>query len=262
MIKFVLLSLGILLWMSPTYSQYVTETIADEISEDFNLGGDIFSDFNEDIEATQILEDERFYRYGRFFSVNLGIGLTTFDGNRGRAYDNEPPSYHFSITYFFNFRVAFNLGLAYSKHHMIIDTQTLGFGATVPGLIEVNMFRTFMGFRYYVDTTDLGTAITYSNPYFALRMEYWYQTNKFVDQEQLGSESGGGFGAAIGGGLEFPMEIKVSYIGLEFMYHVVNFFDKFTQNYRQDSSNSESTYGYDDLSGNVWTTVVSYNLSW
>ena len=42
------------------------------IDSDLNVGGDIFSDFNEDLEASQVMEDERFYRYSRFFAVNLG----------------------------------------------------------------------------------------------------------------------------------------------------------------------------------------------
>ena len=46
--------------------------------DDLNIGGDIFTDFNEDVENTKLVEDERFYRYGRFFSFNASIGLTTF----------------------------------------------------------------------------------------------------------------------------------------------------------------------------------------
>ena len=55
------------------------------MEDDFNVGGDIFSDFNEDLESSQVMEDERFYRYSRFFSLNLGLGVTSFTGNRGLA---------------------------------------------------------------------------------------------------------------------------------------------------------------------------------
>ena len=72
--------------------------------DDLNVGGDIFSDFNEDLEASQVMEDERFYRYGRFFGVNLGLGLTTFTGNRGAAYRDNHPSFAFSYQYFLNFQ--------------------------------------------------------------------------------------------------------------------------------------------------------------
>ncbi len=256
-IKF--LSLIALCSWSMAISAQFTPGMLGSGDDDLNIGGDIFSNFNEDLEASQVAEDERFYRYGRFFSFNMGIGLTTFDGNRGKAYDNENPSYNVAIVYFFNFRTAFTLGFAFSKHHMLIDTNVEGYNE--PGLIDVNMLRTFMGFKYYIDTADLGTAITYSNPYFVGRMEYWYQTVKFSESDTDPDLSGGGLGTGVGLGLEFPLEIKSSYIGLEVLYHSVNFFDKWTKRYRQ-TDDPGSEYGYDDLSGAAWSTMVSYNISW
>jgi hypothetical protein len=41
--------------------------------DDLNIGGDIFSDFNEELESAKVAEDERFYRFGRFFSFNVGL---------------------------------------------------------------------------------------------------------------------------------------------------------------------------------------------
>lgn len=229
------------------------------LEDDLNVGGDIFTDFNEDLQDSQVLEDERFYRYGRFYSVNFSAGMTTFTGNRGTAYLREPPSFGLSLTYFMDFETAFVLGMAYSKHSMIIDgpvedaVRDGGFG-----LIEINMFRVFFGFRYYIDTYDLGTAITWANPYLIGRMEYWYQTNKFVDDNTLADSSGGAFGVAGGFGLEFPVKIKESYIGVEALYHSVNFFDQYTTSYRPvDGSDA----GYENLEGDVITFMVSYVLS-
>ena len=50
------------------------------VDDDIELGGDIFSDFSEDITEKEMAEDERFYRYGRFFSFEVGFGGTFFDG--------------------------------------------------------------------------------------------------------------------------------------------------------------------------------------
>jgi hypothetical protein len=135
------------------------------------------------------------------------------------------------------------------------------------------MLRPYMGFRYYIDTTDLGTAITYSNPYFVGRVEYWYQTNVFTERAGKSDEEGGGLGVGIGAGLEFPIEIKKSYFNVEFLYHTVSFFDKYTQNYRQIPSGSEqptacnggpceSEYGYEDLRGDVLTLMFNYVISY
>ena len=123
------------------------------------------------------------------------------------------------------------------------------------------MLRVFLGFRYYIETANLGTAITYSNPYLIGRIEYWYETTKFIDQTEVPRESGGGLGFGLGFGLEFPIEIKESYIGLEFLVHTVNFPDKNTQNYAPASSNPGG-YGFDNLGGNAYSTMVSYIFNW
>lgn len=225
--------------------------------DDLNVGGDIFSDFNEDVESAKVAEDERFYRYGRFFAFNASLGLTTFDGNRGIAYENQPPSFGISFTFFKDFQTALALGLEFSKHSMFFGQPTGSF-QDPPGLIEVSMLRVFLGYRYYIETANLGTAITYSNPYLVGRMEYWYQTNKYIDQTELPRDIGGGLGFGLGFGLEFPIELKESYIGLEFLVHTVNFPDKNTQKFISKNGG----YGFDNLGGNAYSTMVSYVFNW
>ena len=241
--------------------------------EDLDLGGDIFKDFNEDLEATQVMEDERFYRYGRFFAVNIGFGLTDFTDNRGLAYEDNHPSYHFSLLYFMDFQNAFVLGLEFSSHTMFIDTFVQGSRTEQLGAVETSLLRPFIGYRYYIDTSDLGTAITYSNPYFVGRVEYWYQTNDFIEVSKNNQE-GGGLGTGVGVGLEFPMEIKKSYLNVEFLYHRVDFFDKFTRDYRQipdedeapnpnqEGGTLDSTFGFEDLRGDVLSLFVNYVINW
>jgi hypothetical protein len=253
----------ILILISPLSRGQSNEQIVQELDDDTTLnGGDIFSDFNEDLESSQVLEDERFYRYGRFFSVNVGGGITTFTGNRGRAYDDNPPTFHLSVNYFIDFQKAILLGVEYSKHTMVLNTVVNGYpGQGEIGAVITDMTRLFTGFKYFIDTTDLGTAITYSNPYMIGRLEYWYQTNEFIDKPNFDIQKGGGIGTGIGFGFEFPIELKASYFDIEFLYHVVNFFDKYTQDYRQ-SAEAGSTFGYDDLTGNAMSVMVTYNFTW
>ncbi|MBF0367273.1 MAG: hypothetical protein HQK50_16975 [Oligoflexia bacterium] len=253
-----------LLFLPPhAEAQYDTENgpAVDIDEDDLNTSGDIFTDYSEDIEASQVLEDERFYRYGRYYSFNISAGLTSFTGNRGIAYEDKHPSLGISLVYFMNFQMAFGLGAAYSKHYMMVNEPTKGFqlpgGA---GLIEVNMFRSFFFYRYYLDTSDLGTAITYSNPYAIARAEFWNQTSKFIDQTAVPNESSGAIGAALGLGLEFPIKLRESYIGVELLYHMVNFRDAYTQLYRPVKEGQGG--GYSDLTGNIISTFLSYVVSW
>ena len=235
-----------------------------EINDDeLHIGGDIFSDFNEDIESSQMSEDERFYRYGRFFSFQIGIGLTNFTGNRGVAYDNDPPTYNLGLNYFLNFRNSFGMGVEFSKHNIFVDEPTFGYPGYPDGVgfIDISALRVYFSYRYYIDTADLVTAITYSNPYFTARLEYWYLTNKFIDQT-IENDTGGGIGVGLGGGFEFPIKIKESYLGVEFLFHSVSFHDKFTQNYRDDPDTPEDTTFVDDLTGDVWSLMVSYVINW
>lgn len=243
---------------TPVSAQDSTNDIFAADDDDLNIGGDIFTDFSEDIENAKVVEDERFYRFGRFFCFNVSLGLTTFDGNRGIAYSNLPPTFGISFTFFKDFQTALALGLEMSRHSMFLKDKVQGWTGA-PGMIDVSMLRVFFGYRYYIETTNLGTAITYSNPYLVGRMEYWYQTNKFITQTQLPSQIGGGLGFGLGGGLEFPIELKESYWGVEFLVHTVNFFDKNTTNYTPDVPDG---YGFDDLGGNVYSLMVSYVFNW
>lgn len=256
----------ILILSIPAWGQFTPQGFQEE--DELNIGGDIFSDFNEDLEASQVMEDERFYRYSRFVSLNLGLGVTTFTGNRGLAYEDNHPSFGLGLMYFIDFQNVFVMGFEYSQHTMFIDTYVNGYKDQQIGAVVTSMFRPYFGFRYYIDTSDLGTAITYSNPYFIGRAEYWYQTNRFPEADGVSDEANGGVGLGFGGGLEFPIEIKKSYFNVEFLYHTVNFFDKYTQDYRKISDDdvaagaNSSDYGYEDLTGNVISIMFNYVISW
>jgi len=231
--------------------------------DDMGVGSDIFDDFNDNLEETQILEDEQFYHNGRFYSFAVSLGITDFDGNRGLAYENEHPSYGMNINYFLDFQSSFALGIEFSRHHFFLEEAVLRHGNPKTnqgvGLVEVDMLRAYFSNRYYFNTANLGTAITYSNPYLTARFEYWYLSNEFVDQSKEPDDNGGGIGVGLGGGLEFPIKLKESYIGVEFLIHLVNFHDKWKEDYRPLEGHD---FGYDDLSGSGYSTMVSYVMHW
>ena len=68
-LNFLFISLLTLGMLSPQHSQAqeASNDIFAADDDDLNVGGDIFTDFSEDVENAKLVEDERFYRYGRFF---------------------------------------------------------------------------------------------------------------------------------------------------------------------------------------------------
>lgn len=241
------------LFLLPTWICAQDRVFRDE-DANFQLGGDIFSDFNEEVEATRIMKDERYYQYSRFFNFEISLGFTSFDGNRGSAYDNNNPSFGGSVHYFMESNLTMGIGIAFSKHAMLIEKPTRGYpqeGGV--GLINVDLMRGFFTLRYYIDTTNLGTAITFSNPYLVGRAEYWYESNKFIDQPNIDKETGGGIGFSLGFGLEFPIEIKEYYLGIEFLAHNVSFPDKYTQKLEPL---------YPNLNGYGYSLMFSFTQTW
>ncbi|MDH4467145.1 MAG: hypothetical protein QE271_03735 [Bacteriovoracaceae bacterium] len=247
--------------INASYAQSSND-VMDSLNDDLDQTGDIFSDFSEDVENKQIQEDERFYRFGRFVSATYGVGVTTFTGNRGKAYHDDHPTFALGLIYFFDFRNAFGLGMEYSRHTMFIDTAVESEPSTTSfiGAINVTMLRPYFSYRYYVDTSDLNNIITYANPYFIGRFEYWYQTNKFQNYDRE-NESGGGIGFGFGAGIEIPLNMKKDFLGVEFLIHEVDFFDKETTDYKQIDDDA-STYGYDNLNGSAFSIIINYVMSW
>lgn len=158
-----------------------------------------------------------------------------------------------------DFQTSFGMGVEYSRHRLFHGEPTHGHPEAL-GYIEVDMLRAYFSYRYYIDTTNLGTAITYSNPYFTSRFEYWYQGLDYIDQTDIEKKSEGAIGFSLGGGFEFPIKIKESYIGVEALWHTVNFFDKYTDVYQ--ATEGTSGFGYEDLTGDAYTFMVSYVINW
>lgn len=231
----------------------------DDLSEDKN---DIFSDFQEETENKEVQEDERFYRYGRFVSTTFGIGITTFTGNRGKAYHDQHPTLSLGFIYFSDFQSAFGFGIDYSKHFMYLDSPTVDTAGESYGTIEVTFMRPYVAYRYYFDTADLGSLLTYANPYFTGRLEYWYQSRKFKDYDGS-SDSSGAIGAALGMGIEIPIDLKKNFLGLQFLLHKVTLSDTDNGQFEKSSTCvADNCYGYSDLKGMGFSIITSYLFSW
>jgi len=234
-------------------------TIGQPLGSDFEIGGDIFSDFSDDLDEKQIAEDERFYRYGRFFSVAFGFAMTSFTGNRGLLYKNDFPSFVFALTFFMSMQHAIGLGLDYSQHHFAIDSPVYNFNPNPPGLAKVSIIKPFLSYRYYWDTSNMPTALTFANPYVTGRVEFWRLTNTFEEIPGRPSYAASGIATSLGLGLEFPIKYKESYLNLQFLYHLHQLSDKHSTAFAPIKG---SNVGYQNLSGDALSGSVSYVFSW
>lgn len=236
-------------------------------SAEFELGGDIFNDYSEGIESAKILERENYFNYSNFFSVDFLLGWTSFNDERGQAFQvNNSPGFGLSANYYFETNVTFGLGFNYSQNYFTIDEPVYGYPnpATLPGNITVNNWRYFLNLRYYLDTSNLGSAITFANPYLVGRMEYWDVTYVFKNQPIYPNEKGKGFGFAFGLGLQFPLKMKQYNFGIEALAHSVNWSDKWTQKYAPiENANGQPVtgYGYDNLNGMAFDLFMGFNLA-
>jgi hypothetical protein len=83
--------------------------------------------------------------------------------------------------------------------------------------------------------------------------------SEFLKGDIKGTMKELGTGAAIGGGLDFPVKLKETYISIELLWHMVNFFDKETSDWDEQNGGPG---GVNDLTGNAWSLIVTYNATW
>jgi hypothetical protein len=261
-------SLVFTLFSSGGYGQNMDEG---DISNDLDMSSGIFSDFEEDLASRQVQEDERFYRYGRFVSMTMGFGLTTFGGNRGKAFHDENPTFSMGLVYFSDFRNAFNMGIEHSRHTIYLDTpvKSNAVSSNPYGAIDVQLLRPFLAYRYYFETADLGSILTYANPYLIGRIEYWYETKKYRDYDGQDTVKEGGLGASVGAGIEIPTDLDKSFVGFQMLMHKVQLPDNNTEEYQAADAADDATYcqthkcyGYSDLQGLGYSFITSYVISW
>ena len=78
-----------------------------------------------------------------------------FDGNRGSAYVNEPPTFGLSLNYFITFKHQWELDELFSTP-LFIDQAVNGYNQP-PGAIAVRCLRFFINYRHYPDTSSRAT---------------------------------------------------------------------------------------------------------
>ncbi len=197
-----------------------------------------FSDFVPFEDEYDIDEDERFMYFGRFFGVSLGTGLHRFGGNIGKVYNTALPVMDFRLIYFFDFRLAGQIGISTSSH---------AFSATATGPTEVSLLRLNGDLKYYFNTQNMSAAITSSNPYVILGISQTFRGQAFADTDEVAKDRA--FAASAGFGTEFAIKPRKISLGVEGRVHQIYFKD------RNDTTLAED--GIPDLTGNMYSFITS-----
>jgi hypothetical protein len=234
-----LLKLPLLLFWLATFSQALNPVFAaDEPQAGAQELANPFSDFVPFEDEYDIDEDERFMYFGRFFAVSMGTGLHKFGGNIGKLYNTAIPVMDFRLVYFFDFRLAGQVGLSTASH---------AFRAEPNGAVEVNILRLNADLKYYFDTKNVGATITSANPYMVGGISQTFRTQVFQSLNSVEKDNAFAFSGGLG--MEFALKPRKTSIGVEARYHSILFQDRFEQDYIES--------GIEDTTGPMYSLITS-----
>ncbi|MGZ3695802.1 MAG: hypothetical protein ACXWQO_17005 [Bdellovibrionota bacterium] len=198
-----------------------------------------FSDFVPFEDEYDVDEDERFMYFGRFFAVSLGSGLHKFGGNIGKLYNTAIPVLDFRLLYFFDFRLAGEIGISSASH---------AFNAEETGTVEVSLMRINADLKYYLDTKNWGAAVTMANPYLIAGVSQTLRTQAFQTLNKV--EKDNALALSAGAGMEFALKPRKVSLGVEGRMHQIYFKDRNEQTYLPMS-------GIPDTTGNMYSMITS-----
>lgn len=178
---------------------------------------DPFSDYSEFDEASDEEADINFFRNGRFFTVGLAGGMRGFTGNFAKTYQ-AAPTFGLYLSYFFDLRLAFSMGFMTGDNAATLETVTTSY----PGNVSFTSFN--FDLKYYFNTQNVTRGLADLNPYLIGGFAQYYRTYTFEGLEGYGRDST--LGIEFGAGLEVPLMRKKAYLGIQGMYHYVNFKDE------------------------------------
>ena len=214
-------------------------------SEEEDYSSTPFTNYGEFNENQDEEADSKFFQYGRFFGVSLGLGAQIVDGNRGALWQGGFPMVDFKLHYWFDFQMALDLGFFTAQQ--FYDTAVKGLGH-----VDVNMVHVGVDVKYYFPTKNLSSALSFANPYLIAGAGSYSKTEN--SQAQATQDPDTSIGVCLGIGLEFVMNPRKSYFELEAKGHLAVFKDTYTTSFQ--------AAGLPNLTGNFYTISGSILFTW
>lgn len=201
-----------------------------------------YGDFDEQDEEN---ENIAFYQYGRFFGVSIGTGIDGVTGNRGSLWSGGFPTLALRLHCWLNFHLAIQLGYSNSSFSYSVADGTQNFNVGFSSLTA--------DLKYYFDTRDSSAAITFAHPFLVAGIGNYSKSETESTLQTTDSDSTIGIG--VGGGLEFAISQKRTYLVLEGKVAFANFKDTNSDKYFDSD-------GLEDLSGMFYQGTVHFLFTW
>lgn len=180
---------------------------------------DPFSDYSEFDEASDEEADINFFRNGRFFTVGFAVGMRGFTENLNHLYSSAP-TFGLFVSYFFDLRLAMELGFQTGDHNFQITTSNPA------DRLAGNVSMTFIhvNLKYYLNTQNVTRGLADLNPYVLGGFSQVYRTYTIEGGDVPSREATVGVNG--GAGIEIPLMRRKAFFGLQATYRYVNFRDE------------------------------------
>lgn len=209
---------------------------------------DPFTDYSEFDEASEEEADINFFKNGRFFTSALTGGYRGFTDNMSTTYGSGP-TYGLLISYFFDLRLALSFGFMTGDHSVLIKTSLNPSGYS--GNVSLSMIN--FDLKYYLTTQNVTKGLADLNPYILGGFAQHYRTYTMSGIEGFSKDATMGVDAGLG--LEIPLLRRKAFLGLQGVYHYVNFADE----------NKDFLQGTELLvkrvSGDYWDTLIIIGMN-
>jgi hypothetical protein len=204
-------------YLGPEGSFQLAQTDTDE-------SYDPFSDYSEFDEASDEEADINFFKNGRFFTIGLAVGMRGFTENLAKVYGSGA-SYGILLSYFFDLNLALQFGVMTGDYALAVGyTDSTGQEVSNTGSSSLTLMS--FDLKYYLNTQNVTKGLADLNPYLIGGISQTYRTTSISGLDGLDRESVVGLDAGLG--LEIPVMRHKSYIGVQGLYHLVQFKDENT----------------------------------
>ena len=206
---------------------------------------DPFSDYSEFDEDSDEEADTYFFKHGRLLTVGILGGYKGFTGNLQSIY-SAGGCYGIYLSYFFDLR--FSLELSFTTGSYPFTLTALN-GVTAGG--TVGFTNVGLDVKYYFNTQNVSKGLADYNPFIIGGLTDFFRTYTLASSTagSLSNATGSAFGLDIGAGIEVPVMRRKAYLGIQGVFHYVNFPDANTPIYiasqSQNATQTTSGYQYD-----------------